>query len=108
MLTPRRARPFFRAHALGAVTWELCDGVPLVGRVVGVDVLAVDVLSLGDEGGSAVATLGVALFEAEELDLGGDDVEDVAAHDCGWVVSGGGERERLFRMCWAGRREWRR
>lgn len=43
-----------------------------------VDVLAVDVDRVGAEGGAAVAAAGVALLEAEELDLGLD-----ALHECG-------------------------
>lgn len=86
MLTPRWACSLFRTHTFRAVTWESCDGVALSRRVVGVDVFAIDILCFGDESGAAMATLCVALFEAEELNFGGDDVEDVAAHDCDWEV----------------------
>lgn len=53
-----------------------CRGVAVgrgtrgAGRLV--DVLAVDVDCVGAEGGAAVAAAGVALLEAEELDLGLD------------------------------------
>jgi hypothetical protein len=50
------------------------------GSVVVVDILPVDVDGVADEGGAPVAALGVSLFEAEELDLGGEEVEEGTAH----------------------------
>lgn len=51
--------------------------------VLGVDVLAVDVLGAGDPGGALVAA-GVALLEAVELVFGAEGVEE--AHCVFWVV----------------------
>lgn len=45
-----------------------------------VDVLAVNVDCVGNKGGAAVAGTGVALLEAEELQLGLDLFEDGLAH----------------------------
>lgn len=45
-----------------------------------VDVLAVDVDRVGDEGGAAMAAAGVALLEAEELDLGLDTLDQTGSH----------------------------
>lgn len=63
----------------GRLVLGLMEGVDTRGGVGGrggagavgglVDVLAVDVDGVGDEGGAAVATAGVALLEAEELEL---------------------------------------
>lgn len=57
-----------------------------------VDVFTVNVYCVGDEGGAPIAALGVTLLEAEQLDLLGDEVNDVD-HCGGWVVL---ESGRLF------------
>lgn len=49
-----------------------------VGRLI--DVLAIDIDGVGDEGRASVTTAGVALLEPEELDLGLDTVENVETH----------------------------
>lgn len=63
------------------------------GRLV--DVLAVDVDGVGDEGRAPVAGAGVALLEAEELELGLDAFDEVG-HCGGWeeVSEWREERER--------------
>lgn len=50
-----------------------------------VDVFAVHVDRVGDEGGAAMTTAGVALLKAEELQLGLDLVEKALTHGCGVV-----------------------
>ena len=57
--------------------------MPLVRARLRIDILAVDILRFGDEGGAAIAAFRVALFEAEELDFAGDEVDEVTAHCCG-------------------------
>lgn len=61
-------------------------GAGAVGSLV--DVLAVHVDGIGDEGGATMTTASVALLEAEELQLGLDLVEEALAHCCGLVVGG--------------------
>lgn len=54
----------------------------------GVDVLAVDVDGVGDEGRAAVAPLRVALLEAEELELRVEEVEEAHGGDAlGWDLA---------------------
>lgn len=52
-----------------------------------IDVLAVDVDCVRAEGGAAVAAAGVALLEAEELDLGLEALHECGGHGCGVVCS---------------------
>jgi hypothetical protein len=119
LLLARRRRREGRVHVrvgdCGRRRWRrgrrgrvLCAvGPARVGRRAGcvgrlVDVLAVDVDGVGDEGRAAMAAAGVALLEPEELDLGLDAFDE--AHGDGSVVvlrgwSGsvrarGGETER--------------
>lgn len=48
-----------------------------------VNVLAIHVDGVGDEGGATMTAAGVALLKAEELQLGLDLVHKTLAHDCG-------------------------
>lgn len=50
-----------------------------------VDILAIDVDSVGDKGGTSVTAAGVALLKTEELQLGLDLVHERLAHCCGSV-----------------------
>lgn len=65
-------------HARGG---GLCRGAGAVGSLV--DVLAINIDSVGHEGGTTVAATGVALLKAEELQLGLDTLKETLAHVCG-------------------------
>lgn len=56
-------------------------GARRVGRLV--NVFAVDVNGVGYKGGAAVSAASVALFKAQQLDLGLDPFEDAWRH-FGW------------------------
>lgn len=70
-------------------------GVAVARRACGVgslvDVLAVDVDSVGPEGRATVTAAGVALLEPEELDLGLEPIEERSTHDVG---SGGWKKKK--------------
>lgn len=84
----------FLAPALFLAVTAACAAFRGVCRGRGVDIFAVDVLRFRDECAAAVASAGVSLLQAEELDLLGDEVEDV--HHCGrrGGCAGCGERVR--------------
>lgn len=60
---------------------RVCRRPGAVGRLV--DVFAVDVDGVGDKGRAAITAAGVALFEAEDLELSLDAFEEVDAHGDG-------------------------
>lgn len=65
---------------LVAVTAAGCAAFRRVLRCGGIDVFTINVLSLGNERASAIASACVALFQAEELQFGVDEVEKM--HGC--------------------------
>lgn len=86
-------------EGIGAVQARLGRGAGAAGGLV--DVLAVDVDSVGDERRAAVAAAGVVLLEAKELELGLDTVEEAAAHVCGGSSS-------VEDVEWSSRLKWPR
>lgn len=73
----------------------------------GIDIFAIDILSVADKGASAVARACISLFEAEELQLLLQQVEDVPAHVGKNCFAGSGVRESLWRLG-EGRESWGR
>ena len=61
----------------------------------GVDVLAIDVDGVGAERCAAVLAVGVALLEAEELELGLDAVDEAHCWERSWVS---GRESRVRRV----------
>lgn len=52
----------------------------------GIDVFAVNVCCVGDEGGASITAFSVALFEAEKLNFLRDEVENINHFDGGVVA----------------------
>lgn len=97
----------FAVEGVDADRARVGRGAGAVGRLV--DVFAVNVDRVGDKGRPAIAAAGVALFKAEDLELGLDAFKKVDAHGFGkglllYVREEGTRREYLNKVVVVGER----